>query len=232
MRHNTLQPPMPRRPHPATRCARRGAAIATAGVLALLLASRAQAQPGPDRAYAPATIYPDLYAQKPVIELVTMGVGALIWERHGHIALCVREADPRNDRCFNYGIGDFHHPGKMAWGFFRGTGSFWVGKLSVKDMLSIYVYADRTIWVQPLRLTADEKRKVIDKLEHDILDENRYYAYDHFWDNCTTRVRDVLDQAIGGKLSAMPSDGDTRTFRDLAREGFYGMTVPLLVTDL
>jgi len=213
---------------------RRIAAIAVAGALALLLANRAHAQPGPDRdrSYAPAAIYPDLYAQKPVIELVTMGVGALIWERHGHIALCVREADPRNDRCYNYGIGDFHHPGKMAWGFFRGTGAFWVGKASVKDMLSIYVYADRTIWVQPLRLTADEKRKVIDKLEHDILDDNRYYAYDHFWDNCTTRVRDVLDQATGGKLSAIPSDGDTRTFRDLAREGFYGMTVPLLVTDL
>ena len=42
---------------------------------------------------------------------------------------------------------------------------------------------------------------MIDKLEYDILDEHRYYAYDHFWDNCTTRVRDILDDVTGGALS-------------------------------
>jgi hypothetical protein len=120
----------------------------------------------------------------------------------------------------------------MAWGFFRGTGSFWVGKSSVGDMLSIYKYADRTIWAQPLPLSQDEKRKVIDKLEYDILDEHKYYAYDHFWDNCTTRVRDVINAATGGKLSAMTEPTDGRTFRDLAREGFFGMRIPLLITDI
>lgn len=173
-----------------------------------------------------------LYQDKPVIELVTMGVGALIWERHGHIALCVREANPKDDRCYNYGIGDFHHPLQMTWGFFRGTQSFWVGRMPVADMLSIYQYADRTIWIQPLPLTADQKREVIAQLEHDILEDNKHYAYDHFWDNCTTRVRDVIDHAVGGKLAAMTEPTDDRTFRDLAREGFYGMPVPLIVTDV
>ena len=81
---------------------------------------------------------------------------------------------------------------------------------------------------------------MIDKLEFDILEPNRYYAYDHFWDNCTTRVRDILDNATGGKLSAMRETTDDRTFRDLAREGFFAVhlpptgdvPVPLLITDL
>jgi hypothetical protein len=120
----------------------------------------------------------------------------------------------------------------MTWGFFRGTGSFWVGKLGIDDMLSIYEYADRTIWVQPLPLTRAQKKLVIEKLEFDILEPNRYYAYDHFWDNCTTRVRDVIDSGSGGKLSAMHEPTDDRTFRDLAREGFYGMRIPLLITDI
>jgi hypothetical protein len=173
-----------------------------------------------------------LAEERPVIELVTMGIGALIWERHGHIALCVHGDGDRRDRCYNYGIGDFRHPMAMTWGFFRGTGSFWVGKLGVEDMLSIYEYADRTIWVQPLPLTQVQKRAMIEKLEFDILEPNRYYAYDHFWDNCTTRVRDVIDAASGGQLKAMHEPTDERTFRDLAREGFYGMPIPLLVTDL
>lgn len=183
----------------------------------------------PVHAQRPSDYGPEDY---PVIELVTMGVGSLIWERHGHIALCVRYQNPRLDACYNYGIGDFHRPLKMAAGFFRGTHSFWVGKMNPSYMLSIYRDADRSIWVQPLPLTPEQKRKVIDKLERDILEENRYYAYDHFWDNCTTRVRDVLDGATDGALSRMQGDAGTETFRDLARKGFYGMRIPLLITDI
>jgi hypothetical protein len=168
----------------------------------------------------------------PVIELVTMGIGSLIWERHGHIALCVRYADPREDACYNYGIGDFHHPIGMATGFFRGTHSFWVGKMDPRQMLNIYRYADRSIWVQPIPLTPEQKQKVIAKLERDILEENKHYAYDHFWDNCTTRVRDVLDGATDGALRNMQVPPGDETFRDLARKGFYGMRVPLLITDI
>jgi hypothetical protein len=206
--------------------------LAVLAVVLVLRAAPARAEPSDGRRIAVPPEVARLYQDKPVIELVTMGVGSLIWERHGHIALCVRYEDSRDDRCYNYGIGDFHHPIGMAWGFFRGTGSFWVGKSSVADMLSIYQYADRTIWVQPLPLTREQKQKVIDKLEHDILDENKYYAYDHFWDNCTTRVRDVLNDATGGRLSGMAVPTDDRTFRDLAREGFLGMRIPLLITDL
>jgi hypothetical protein len=168
----------------------------------------------------------------PVIELVTMGVGSLIWERHGHIALCVVDADPQNDVCYNYGIGDFRHPFDMTAGFFRGANSFWAGEMNPMDMLATYVSADRTVWVQPLPLTPPQKQKVIDSLRHDVLPENRYYAYDHFWDNCTTRVRDVIDRATDGALSSMTELTDGRTVRDLARGGFFGMRIPLLITDL
>jgi Domain of unknown function (DUF4105) len=174
----------------------------------------------------------EIYRNYPVVELVTMGIGSLIWERHGHIALCVRYADPREDACYNYGIGDFHEPVKMGTGFFRGTNSFWVGKMDPVGMLNIYRRADRTIWVQPLPLTDDQEKQVIAKLELDILDANRYYAYDHFWDNCTTRIRDVLDNATGGALKKMTEKTDGRTYRDLAREGFFGMRVALLITDV
>jgi hypothetical protein len=198
--------------------------------LVTLFATSASAQP-PGMS-APKVDLAKLSAEYPVVELVTMGIGGLIWERHGHIAMCVRYPNPRQDVCYNYGIGDFRHPLKMTWGFFRGTNSFWVGKGPRRDMLAIYQWADRTIWVQPLPLTPEQKSVVLAKLEVDILDTNKYYSYDHFFDNCTTRVRDIIDSAIGGKLKAMPGKVDEgRTFRDLARDGFYGMQIPLLITD-
>jgi hypothetical protein len=175
--------------------------------------------------------YEELYKESPTIELVTMGIGSLIWERHGHIALCVVYLD-RED-CYNYGVGDFHDPVAMGLGFLRGKHSFWVAKQSFDEMMWIYHYTDRTIWRQPLPLTSEQKQKVIDKLESDILEENKYYAYDHFEDNCTTRVRNILDDATGGAFKSIanePTDG--KTFRDLARDGFFGMRIPLLITDL
>ena len=170
----------------------------------------------------------------PVVELITMGVGSLIWERHGHIALCVAYENPEQDDCYNYGVADFQHPIGMAAGFFRGTHSFWAAKESPDEMLWVYLHFDRTVWVQPLPLDDAQKKQVIDKLEHDILNENRYYAYDHFWDNCTTRVRDIIDNATNHALRSMNEPSDGKTYRDLARDGFYGVGhyVPLIITDL
>jgi hypothetical protein len=198
----------------------------------VVLVSMAWAAPARADVRPRSPAHEKLYADEPTVELVTMGIGALIWERHGHIALCLRYQNPNRDVCYNYGIADFHQPLSMAWGFFRGTKSFWVGKMRANQMLSIYEHADRTIWYQPLPLTPEQKQKVIDKLESDIRDENRYYSYDHFLDNCTTRVRDVIDDATGGALRSMDDPPGGETFRDLARHGFLGMRIPLLITDL
>lgn len=186
-----------------------------------------------------------LYAEEPTIELVTMGIGSLIWERHGHIALCVRYQDPRKDICFNYGIGSFHKPIAMAWGFFRGTDSFWAGEQTIDHLIQIYAGRNRTVWAQPIPLDAAQKQKVIDALYRDTAPlaerramrpdgKNLFYAYDHFWDNCTTRVRDILDEASGGALSTLKGveTDDGKTFRDLARDGFWGMKGALLITDI
>ncbi len=228
--------------------------VAVAVVLACTFrfgVSAAEAQPGPVRS-ASSTGKPSLREvmasfrevvkgqAKPAVVLVTMGIGSLPWERHGHIALCIHYDNVQDDTCYNYGIGDFQKPLGMAWGFFRGTKSFWVGPQQPDELLWVYHHADRTIWIQPIPLTPEQTMHVINKLEHDILEDNKHYAYDHFWDNCTTRVRDVLDNATGGALKSMQEPVPDRTIRDLARDGFYGLSVagdehgriPLLITDI
>jgi len=198
-----------------------------------------------------------LYDEEPTVELVTMGIGSLIWERHGHIAMCVRWHDQVKDICFNYGIGSFEKPMSMAWGFFRGTNSFWAGEQPVSTLVSVYAGRNRTVWVQPLKLTAEQKDKVVAALYRDTAPyddqivevrrgwrpekyrnaQNLYYAYDHFDDNCTTRVRDILDDATGGSLRKLEVETDGKSFRELARDGFYGLEIgglplPLLITDI
>jgi len=203
--------------------------IATLACAVLLMLSACKGQPPRHRPSGPIV---DVCEGKPGVKLVTMGVGSLIWERHGHIALCTCGDGGRRDACYNYGIGDFAKPLNMAWGFLRGENSFWVGKMNPVQMIAVYQLADRTVWVQDLPLTPAQEAKVVAKLELDILEENKHYSYDHFWDNCTTRVRDIIDDATGGELSKMTNLTDDRTFRDLAREGFLGMRIPLLITDI
>lgn len=183
-----------------------------------------------------AAVYAEAFARgEPVVEVLTMGVGSLFWERHGHIALCVRNREPERDRCINYGLGNFDDPVRMAWGFFRGERSFWAGPQEYSRVLAFYARHDRTVWAQPLPLTAEQRDRVLAAVAHDIREENKAYRYDHFWDNCTTRVRDVLDRATDGALSRLPEAPDARTYRDLARAGFHGFSIArlaLVVTDL
>jgi hypothetical protein len=203
-------------------------AIALGIVVGLAAPARAQDRESPLRTIAHGQDYP-------VLELVTMGVGELIWERHGHISLCVVYADPAQDTCFNYGIVDLSDPLATAFDFVRGKNSFWAGRLDSSEVLSVYEEGDRTVWVQPLPLSPAQKQAILARLDHDVLEENRYYAYDHFSANCTTRVRDLLDEATGGALARMDEPGDGKTFRELAREGFVGMDsmarVSLVITD-
>jgi len=221
----------PQQTRPGMGSLRRAATVAFAVLTWLAVVAPADAQPRRRMRVV------DVCESGPGVKLVTMGVGSLIWERHGHIALC--DCFPEEQRsqnvCYNYGIGDFQHPLQMGWGFFRANDSFWVGKQDPEEMAWIYQYNDRTIWVQSLPLTAAQQKLVIDKLELDVLEENKHYSYDHFWDNCTTRVRDVIDDATGGALRSMTEKTDGRTIRDLAREGFYGIPnsqIALLITDI
>ena len=95
----------------------------------------------------------------PIIELVTMGVGSLTWERHGHIALCVTYEHAGQDACYNYGVATFEHPLAMAFGFLRGTHSFWVGKSRPQSELSIYQYEDRTCGCNRCRSTTRRRSR-------------------------------------------------------------------------
>jgi hypothetical protein len=67
-------------------------------------------------------------------------------------------------------------------------------------------------------------RVVADKLAFDALEENHYYLYHHFADNCTTRVRDIIDDVTDGSLSRDSNGSVGITYRELGRRGLAEMT--------
>lgn len=157
----------------------------------------------------------------PSIVLYTMGKGALLWEKFGHAAICV-EYGPgsRRSRCYNYGTTDFTKPVSVGWGFLRGQGEFWVGVDTPEHMIARYKSFDRTLWRQVIPLPDDKARWLEVALATNALPENRFYTYHHYYDNCTTRIRDLLDQATDGALRRDSESVPGPSFREFSRQGF------------
>jgi hypothetical protein len=197
---------------------------AIAGALLVGAARPVHAQPG---ATPPS---PDRARPVPKVDLYTFEVGELIFQKFGHAAICLTYDDARPDlaTCFNYGITNYDAGGALVWGFLRGKQKFWVDAERLGRMMQPYLQEDRTIWKQRLPLTDEQARAVEAKLRFDVREENRYYYYDHFYDNCSSRLRDIIDDATGGKLRADTAGQHfNMTFREAGARGL-GPFVPVL----
>jgi hypothetical protein len=206
--------------------------VATCALLAGLGAARtAHAQPAH---LAPGEVAAGpMEATPPAIDVLTFGVGDRIFEKFGHAALCLRYHDPQLPTvCFNYGVTDFGAGASMVWDFLRSQQKFWVEPTSFRSMFSFYQREDRDVWLQTLPVTAAQAREIEAKLWFDTQEANRYYNYDHFFDNCTTRLRDMIDHATGGALHASNDAPYPLTFREIGRRGLAGMPILLVLTDL
>jgi hypothetical protein len=160
-----------------------------------------------------------------------MGVGDDLFSAFGHAAICVRDdASPRG-RCYNYGTADFTTPVPLTWDFIRGRARFWVSVADLPWMLSYYVEAGRAVWRQTVPLDDAAAARIATALAINAEERNRYYRYHHFDDNCTTRIRDLVDRETGGALSRDRTLGGP-TFRQFAREGFAGSIALQAVVEL
>ena len=167
----------------------------------------------------------------PVVVLYTMGPGADLFSAFGHAAICVHDARTPEGRCYNYGTADFATPLPLTWAFVRGRALFWVSVLDLPRMLAFYRAEGRAVWRQVLPLEPPEARALADALEASTDERVKYYRYHHFNDNCTTRIRDLVDAATHGALRR-DTRPRARSFRAWARRGFAGNWPLLAVTEL
>ena len=170
--------------------------------------------------------------EPPEVIVLTFGVGPVVFEKFGHAALCLRyKSTGLEPLCFNYGVTDFNEGSIMIWHFLRTEQKFKVDGEAWSSMLRFYRYEDRDIWMQQLELQPEQARKIEAKLFYDIQEAHRYYYYDHFFDNCTTRLRDMIDDAVGGKLREGTDAPYPMTFRQLGRRGMAEFPPLIAIAD-
>lgn len=202
------------------------------GVFACLViaSATAVAQPTPLSESARENIPHE--AEAPYVDVLTFGTGEVIFERWGHTAICLRYHEPEHDSvCFNYGVTDFDDHAGLVWRFVRGAQEFWSEPSRRETLISFYRDEDRDIWIQTLLVTEAQARKIEERLWKDVDEDNRGYIYDHFRDNCTTRIRDVIDDATGGALRKNSELAYPLTLRQLGAPGLEATPLLLGATD-
>ncbi len=136
------------------------------------------------------------------VSLMTIGAGDDVWERFGHNALVVRDGRTGSAVAYNWGMFDFNQP-NFVWRFLTGDTRYWMQGFDAPALAEHYAHVEnRSVYLQELALTAAQRAAVRDFVDWNSREENRYYRYDYYRDNCSTRVRDLLDRTLGGALRA------------------------------
>lgn len=149
------------------------------------------------------------------ISLITCNQGKELYASFGHSAYRVRDVQQSIDVVYNYGTFNFDQPGFYVK-FVRGQLDYMIERTPFSYFYDMYVYENRTVKEQVLQLTQNEKQQLFDFLEWNNLPENRFYRYEFFFDNCATRLRDVLVKILKDKVSFDTTiEQQQLTFRDL-----------------
>ncbi len=164
----------------------------------------------------------------PEVWLVTMGPGASVYERYGHNAIWIRDTVAGTDLVYNYGTFGFGHTtadlARFVGRFAMGRPQYWLGTMTMAQTIAVYTDAERDVDLQELALPPDARRELAALLAENALPENRVYTYDYFLDNCSTRIRDilnrVLDHALENATVGVPAEGSFRfhTHRSLTND--------------
>jgi hypothetical protein len=147
------------------------------------------------------------------ISLITYSPGPELYQAFGHSCIRIRDDSYGMDRMYNFGVFDFETPNfyiKFARGDLLYQLTVTAGAEEIQSVVASY---GQGVTEVVLNLTLDQKQRLFEALEVNLLPENRYYRYDFILDNCSTRVRDAFEQTIGGPVSE--PDIGKRTFRQM-----------------
>lgn len=125
------------------------------------------------------------------VSLLTCGPAPEIYSLYGHTALRIQDPVHQADWAVNWGVFNMRERFFALW-FAFGLTDYRVAVYPMQEMLAEYAAERRWIKEQYVRLSREEKKKLLSLLDENLKPENVYYRYNYFYDNCTTRPRDMI----------------------------------------
>lgn len=133
------------------------------------------------------------------ISVLTCGPGKQLYSTFGHSAFRVKDPALGIDVVYNYGVFDFNS-NNFYVKFAQGKLDYMLARQQYSNFIREYKYDKRWVKEQVLSLSQEEINELFQFLEHNYLPENRTYQYDFFYNNCSTKIWDVLKVVFGEKL--------------------------------
>lgn len=134
------------------------------------------------------------------VSLLTCSPGEKIYELFGHTGIHIVDKSQHIDCVFNYGLFDFNDS-NFIFNFLRGKTDYQVGVCGYQDFALSYILRNSSLTELQLNLNQKEKQAIWEKLNWDILPENKVYRYNFIFNNCATRPRDVFERNVEGNIS-------------------------------
>ena len=158
------------------------------------------------------------------IYLITVDVGDNVWDNFGHSALRIVDGLAGTDTIYNWGVFEVRDgPVAFAYDFFVDELEYRLATQGTRREIDNYRAQRRSVWQDEIRLTAAQKQRLLARLNWNRALENLYYDYDYFFDNCTTRIRDYLNEALDGAFYASVAAQAGSTFRDQVRSHYASL---------
>lgn len=133
------------------------------------------------------------------ISILTVGPGTALYDRFGHSAFRVKDSVNNIDWTFNYGTYDFNAP-NFYGKFVQGQLLYSLSAGYFQGFINYYQKQNRSVREQVLNLDQEQKARLFSFLMWNAEPANKDYRYDFFYDNCATRIRDVLVSNLGNQL--------------------------------
>jgi hypothetical protein len=151
------------------------------------------------------------------VSILTIGPGFVLNDAFGHSAIRIKDPLQNIDLIFDYGRYDFQAKG-FYLNFAKGKLDYEIGWTYSEDFISNYKLQQRRVTAQIINLTLKEKQNLFEVLQTNIQPQNKSYSYDFFYNNCATKIKDVLVDTSNKNISFLtPENFEQLSFRELIR---------------
>jgi hypothetical protein len=131
--------------------------------------------------------------------LTVMPRAKAVYTIYGHSALRIYSPSRTIDAVLNWGTFDSSRP-HFIYRFLMGQTDYFLSATATPHFISAYKAGNSTVVEQVINIPDSMKTSLLQMLQTCLLPENVDYRYNMFFDNCTTRPRDIIEQFCGGTL--------------------------------
>ncbi|MDD7029447.1 MAG: DUF4105 domain-containing protein [Prevotellaceae bacterium] len=150
------------------------------------------------------------------VSLLTCAPGTKVYALYGHTAIRYHDLRTGEDLTFNYGVFNFNRP-FFSLRFLFGLTDYELGVCPYKYFAEEYRQRGSQVTEQVINMTSQEKAAIYHALAVNYKDENKVYRYNCFYDNCTTRARDMIEHNLDGKVKYINSEQE-QSYRELLHQ--------------